>query len=130
MSIRIDDHDGVFCLWELQWGTNGDLIEMVSNLEWAFDDHVTVKSDTTLTTPFKSLSTANVQLHQTIEWDLANVFETKLAIAVNNLIYDTIIKGTKHPRASPSIPKHPRASRRIHFETRYSQLLLTALLMN
>ena len=66
---------------------------IVSNLEWGFDGHVTIKSDLALTTPFESLSRAELQLHQMIEWDLANIFETKLAFAVNSLHYDLLFKG-------------------------------------
>lgn len=86
----------------LQWGDEGKRIELLSNLEWAFEDHVTVKSDTTLATPFESLTNAQLQVYQTVEWDMANFFETELLLVVNSLKYDVLMKGNSNSCRDPS----------------------------
>ena len=80
--------------WKLQWD-DGQEIALVYNLEWNFDDLVMIKSEMALSTPFSSLQSAELGFSHNIEWDQAQIFQTNLVLAMNQLKYGVELKGTK-----------------------------------
>lgn len=75
-----------------QWG-KGQEVGLTSTLEWSFDGQIMIKNEISLTSTFPQLSQVKFEIYHNTEWEIAEIFETKGLLVIDQQKYTVLLKG-------------------------------------